>query len=93
MRKDLTVTYGVRYELFSPLLNHQNAIANFTAANGGGFVDATGGDWFQRGLIRPDKNDWAPRLGLFIKPMGRLVLRGGYGIFYQQDVRIGSESV
>ena len=39
--KNLTINYGVRYELFSPLLNHQNAIANFTPANGGGFVDAT----------------------------------------------------
>ena len=34
--KNLTITYGVRYELFSPLLNHQNQVANFTGANGGG---------------------------------------------------------
>ena len=91
--KTLTVTYGIRYELFSPLLNHQNAIANFTGANGGGFVDATNGDWYQRGLVHPDKNDFAPRLGFAYQPMNRVVLRGGYGIFYQQDVRIGSESV
>ncbi len=93
VRKDLTLNYGVRYELFSPLLNHQNAIANFTPANGGGFVDATSGDWYQRGLVHPDKNDWAPRFGFSYQPASRFVLRGGYGIFYQQDVRIGSESV
>ncbi len=92
-RKNLTVSYGVRYELFSPILNHQNALANFTPANGGGFVQATSGDWFQRSLIHPDKNDWAPRFGLTYQPLERLVLRGGYGIFYQHDVRIGSESV
>jgi hypothetical protein len=91
--KNLTVTYGVRYELFSPLLNHQNALANFTSANGGGFVNATSGDWYQRSLIHPDKNDWAPRFGFSYQPADRLVLRGGFGIFYQQDVRIGSESV
>lgn len=91
--KNLTVTYGVRYELFSPLLSHQNAIANFTPANGGGFVDAASGDWYQRGLVHPDKNDWAPRIGFSYQPLERIVLRGGYGIFYQQDVRIGSESV
>ncbi len=92
-RKNLTINIGIRYELWSPLLNHQNALANFTPANGGGFVLATNGDWFQRALVHPDKNDWAPRVGFTYQPMTRLVLRGGYGIFYQHDVRIGSESV
>ena len=93
VRKNLTVTYGVRYELFSPLLNHQNALANFTPANGGGFVTATDGDWYARSLVHPDKNDFAPRLGFSYQPIERVVLRGGYGIFYQHDVRIGSEAV
>jgi hypothetical protein len=92
-RQNLTVNYGIRYELFSPLLNHQDALSNFTPANGGGFVQATSGDWASRSLIRPDKNDWAPRIGFSYQPMERVVLRGGYGIFYQHDVRIGSESV
>lgn len=92
-RKNLTINVGIRYELYSPLLNHQNAIANFTAANGGGFVQATNGDWYQRALVHPDKNDWAPRLGFTYQPFTRVVLRGGFGIFYQHDVRIGSESV
>ncbi|MBV9296010.1 MAG: TonB-dependent receptor, partial [Acidobacteriaceae bacterium] len=93
VRNNLTLNIGVRYELYSPLLNHQNAIANFTGANGGSFVDATSGGWYQRGLIHPDKNDWAPRFGFTYQPMARVVLRGGFGIFYQHDVRIGSESV
>ena len=31
VRKNLTVTFGLRYELFSPLLNQQNQLSNFTA--------------------------------------------------------------
>ncbi len=93
LNNHLTVNYGVRYELFSPMLNHQNALANFTDANGGGFVQATDGGWFQRSLIQPDKNDWAPRFGISYQAFDKVVLRGGYGIFYQHDVRIGSESV
>jgi hypothetical protein len=93
VRKNLTLNYGVRYELFSPILNHQNALANFTPANGGGFVTAASGDWYARSLIHPDKNDFAPRFGFSYQPLAKLVLRGGYGIFYQHDVRIGSESV
>src|SRR5438046_6830256 len=35
VRNNLTVNFGLRYELFSPMLNHQNALSNFTSANGG----------------------------------------------------------
>jgi hypothetical protein len=93
VKNNLTLIYGLRYELFSPLLNHQNALANFTPANGGGFVTASDGDWYSRSLVHPDKNDFAPRIGFSYEPLQRLVLRGGYGIFYQHGVRIGSESV
>jgi carboxypeptidase family protein len=90
VQKKLTLNFGLRYELFSPLLNHQNAISNFI---NDAFVTATSGDWYARGLVHPDKNDFAPRLGFAYQAMNKLVLRGGYGIFYQHDVRIGSESV
>ena len=93
IRKNLTINYGVRYELFSPLLNHQDQVSNFTAANGGGLTQAGSGDWYSRSLVHPDKNDWAPRIGFSYQPMSRVVLRGGYGIFYNHSVRIGSESV
>ncbi|NDJ14019.1 MAG: TonB-dependent receptor [Acidobacteriia bacterium] len=93
VRKNLTLNYGIRYELFAPVLNHQNALANFTPENGGGYVVAKAGDWYSRSLIHPDKNDFAPRLGFSYQPVSKLVFRGGYGIFYQHDVRIGSESV
>ena len=93
IKPNLTITYGLRYELFSPILNHQNAMSNFTPASGGGFVTAKNGDWFARGLVHPDKNDFAPRLGFSWQPMKRVVLRGGYGMFYQHVVRIGSESL
>ncbi|MBZ5580822.1 MAG: TonB-dependent receptor [Acidobacteriia bacterium] len=91
--QNLTLTYGLRYELFTPVLNHQNAMANFTPANGGGFVLATDGDLYQRALIHPDRNDFAPRFGFSYQPTEKLVLRGGYGIFYQHAYRIGSESM
>jgi hypothetical protein len=93
VRRNLTMNYGLRYELFSPQLNHKNQVANFTPANGGGLVQASSGDWYARSLIHPDKNDFAPRIGFSYQPAKRVAIRGGYGIFYSHIVRIGSESV
>jgi len=94
-RKNLTVTAGLRYELFSPLLNHQNELSNFSPANGGELVNvpSNASGWFERSLIHPDKNNFAPRVGFSYHPFERIVFRGGYGVFYQQGVRIGSESI
>ncbi|MDP9159924.1 MAG: TonB-dependent receptor [Acidobacteriota bacterium] len=93
--KNLTVTYGARYELFTPSLNHQNDVSNFTPANGGGLITAARGasGLYNRALIHPDRNDIAPRVGFSYHPFDKLVFRGGYGVFYQHSVRIGSESV
>jgi Carboxypeptidase regulatory-like domain len=95
VKPKLTVTYGLRYELWSPLLNHQNAVTNFSPANGGSLVTAqpNGSDWNGRSLIHPDKKDFAPRLGFSYQPWSKIVLRGGYGVFYQHTIRIGSESI
>src|SRR6266850_537177 len=95
VRKDLTITYGLRYELFTPTLNHQNQMSNFTPANGGGLVSVASGasGLYERALIRPDRNNFAPRLGFNYHPWDRVVFRGGFGTFYQHSVRIGSESI
>jgi hypothetical protein len=95
MRKNLTITYGVRYELYSPNLNHQNEMSNFTPDNGGGLVTVASGasGLYERALIHPDRNDWAPRMGFSYHPWERVVFRGGFGTFYQHSVRIGSESI
>jgi hypothetical protein len=91
----LTINYGLRYELFAPLMDHSNEISNFTAANGGGFISVApqASGWKDRSLINPDRKDFAPRFGFAYQALKRMVIRGGYGIFYQHNYRFGSESV
>ena len=91
----LTLTYGLRYELFAPLMDRQNDTSNFSPANGGEMItaasNATG--WYDRALIHPDLRNFAPRLGFAYEMFPRLVWRGGYGVFYQHVNRIGSEAL
>ena len=91
VRQNLTINFGLRYELFSPLLNHQNAISNFT-------LTAAIRHGHERRLVRArpgssGQKRFGPSIRLRYQANSKLVLRGGYGIFYQHDVRIGSESV
>src|SRR5439155_226441 len=46
---------------------------------------------FGDGLVNPDKNNFAPRLGLAYHVSPNWVVRAGYGRFYQLFERIGSE--
>ncbi|GAC1356013.1 MAG: hypothetical protein NVSMB3_01860 [Acidobacteriaceae bacterium] len=92
--RNLTVNYGLRYELFAPVLNRTNSLSNFSPANGGSLYLPSAGakDWSGRSLINSDKNNVAPRFGFSFQAAPAIVFRGGYGVFYQFINRIGSES-
>jgi hypothetical protein len=91
VRDNLTLNAGVRYERFTPLFDRSNLLTNIDPATGQ-IITASDGSTFERTLINPDTNDFAPRVGLSWNPTSRLVIRGGYGVFYQQSDRYGSES-
>lgn len=94
VNQNLTVNYGLRYELYPPFWeNRENRTANFSPANGGEMITATGNGVYGRTLVHPDDIDFAPRLGFSYHLIKPVVLRGGYGIFHQFVNRIGSESM
>jgi trimeric autotransporter adhesin len=88
-RSNLSFNLGLRYEYNSPYTEANNRIANLDVS--AGFTAAApvlpGGTGpfngvFPNSLIQPDRNDWAPRVGLAWKPQKKTVVRAGYGINY-----------
>ena len=88
----LTANVGLRYEYATPPRERDNQFANFDPATGT-MIFATDGDTFERALIHPDRNNFAPRIGFAYQPASRWVARGGYGVFYTHTVRQGREGL
>jgi hypothetical protein len=88
----LTLNVGLRYDYFSPLSEKYGRIANLDIGPGYSAVavvtpGATGpfSGEFPSGLINPDRNNFAPRIGIawnVPKIKRSTILRAGYGIYY-----------
>ncbi len=88
----LTLNMGLRYEFATPPRERENRFANFDPVTGKD-VFAKDGGIFERALIHPDRNNFAPRFGFAYSPTSRWVVRGAYGIFYNHTVRQGREGL
>jgi carboxypeptidase family protein/TonB-dependent receptor-like protein len=86
-----SINAGLRYDFITPAMEAENRQANFVPDGTGSLVFASDGSLSERGLVNPDKNNFAPRIGLVYKLNEKTVLRGGYGLFYNLFDRIGSE--
>ncbi len=96
MTSRLTFNLGLRYELFTTIKAAGNQQANFDFADDSLVVPKGQNAQLtpflaanipivrngSSGLINPDLNNFAPRVGLAFQITNKLVLRTGYGIFY-----------
>jgi hypothetical protein len=90
-RPNLTLNLGVRYEYFSPLTEKRGRLSNIILGSNG-LANARVGVTDQ--LFKPDRNNFAPRLGFAYSPkregfgglfkQDRMVVRGGFGINYNR---------
>ena len=89
-RGNLTFNVGLRYEYVSPLSESNNRIVNldtnstFTAVAPvlPGQVGRVSGMVYPITLVNPDRNNFAPRVGVAWKAAKNTVVRAGYGINY-----------
>jgi hypothetical protein len=90
--RKLTLNLGLRYEFATPPRERDFKWANFDAASGT-FITAKSGSLEQDALIKPDRNDFAPRFGFAYSATEKTVIRGAYGIFYNHANRLGREGL
>lgn len=79
IKPNLTLSYGLRYEYYSPLHEVRNKVVVFNMATGN-IQPGYPGDWYAS-----SKNNWGPRLALTWSPAfsnGKTVFRVGGGVFY-----------
>jgi Carboxypeptidase regulatory-like domain/TonB-dependent Receptor Plug Domain len=100
VRRNLTVSLGLRYEFSSPKLDLQGR--SFSLGYGQQstvFPNAPKGLLFPGdpgaplGANQSDKNDWAPRIGFAWDPRGngKMSIRGGVGVFF--DILKGEDNL
>jgi outer membrane receptor protein involved in Fe transport len=100
VKKNLTLTLGIRYEYSSPKLDLQGRTFTLDIGHQSQvFPNAPPGLLFPgdpgvpRGVNFPDRNDWAPRFGFAWDPTGngKMSVRGGFGVFY--DILKGEDNL
>ncbi len=92
---NLSVNFGLRYEYQTPLAEKYGRMANLDIAPGFAAVapvlPGAAGPYtgvFPAGLVNPDRNNFAPRIGVAWKPFPkkRTLVRTGYGIYYNGSI-------
>lgn len=95
LKRNFSVSLGLRYEYFTPFTEKYGKIANLDIAPGfTGVAVVTPGQTgpytgaFPDALINPDKKLFSPRTGIAWRPLkGKaLVVRAGYGLFFNGSI-------
>ncbi|WP_420236561.1 carboxypeptidase regulatory-like domain-containing protein [Telmatobacter bradus] len=101
IRPDLTINAGLRWDYGAPITELKNRLVNLDVASDFSTATAvlasspkgsTTGASYPNSLVRPDKRGIEPRIGLSWRPIpaSTLVIRSGYGIYYDSSVYLGA---
>jgi hypothetical protein len=88
----LTLNVGLRYEFATPQYEADNHLANFDPATRT-LIQAKDGSLYDRSGVDPDRNNFAPRIGVAYTLTPRTTIRSGYGVSYVHFNRLGGENI
>jgi len=81
----LTVNLGLRYDLFTPIVEVADRMANFVPALGDLFPAGSPEVKGSRATVRTNYRNFGPRVGFALQLNRKTVLRAGYGLFYSTE--------
>jgi hypothetical protein len=84
---NLTLNIGLRYEFTTPVWESHNELSNFNPGTQQ-LVLASSGSLYNRALVNPNRFNFGPRAGFSYSIDSKTVIRGGYGLSYQQFNRV-----
>jgi hypothetical protein len=90
--RKVTVNAGLRYEYGTPQYEADNRLVDYNPATNS-LVPAKAGSMADRSLIHPDRNNFAPRIGIAYSVNPKTVIRSAYGISYIHFNRMGGENL
>jgi len=85
VRRNVTLLLGLRYEYNQPPVDKYDRATTYDPDSRS--LVPVGQNGVPRGVYHPDRNNWAPRVGVAwaIDEDSTAVLRAGYGIYYDQS--------
>ena len=89
VRKGLTFNLGLRWDHFAPYTQDDDKYADIYIGADGlnpGTVATPANSPYGRGLIQPVYHDFQPRFGFAWQPVDKLVVRGGYGLYFTPEI-------
>jgi hypothetical protein len=87
----LTLSLGLRYEYVTPATDPDDRM--WTLDPSSGQVVRVGTNGVPRAGIRPDTNNFAPRIGAALRLTDSTLLKGGYGVYYDSGMFVVNSSL
>jgi hypothetical protein len=87
----LTLNLGLRYEFDTPPVDPTNRMSVLDLATRS--IVRVGTQGISRSGLKPDRDRFAPRAGFAWTPFEKLVLRGGYGVYYDANMLVVNSSL
>ena len=89
VRSGLTVNLGMRWDHYAPYTQDDDKYADIYIGADGlnpGTVATPANSPYGRGLIQPVYHDFQPRIGFAWQATDKMVVRGGYGLFFTPEI-------